>query len=155
MEGKKAPDWERIEVAVARGGEAFLVFLWRYQLMAGRIPDERIAMDIATDAVVYEMSLPCGRLDIAVFHVDGTVSVIEVKDGTKGYTHVVAGIGQASLYATQIAFKGQVKGVRRFLMWSSVDVDTDRKIEDACTLAGVNPLPLGSIRAYLQALTHE
>jgi hypothetical protein len=88
------------------------------------------------------MSLRFGRADIVVFHADGSASVIEAKDGSKGYAHVVAGIGQASLYAVQIAMaKGAVTRVRRALLYSSTgDILQDACVEAACEQASVIPL---------------
>jgi hypothetical protein len=116
------------------GIEKDLVRLFREQRLA-RIPDERLLVS-ELDTVVYEMSLRYGRADIVVFHGDGTASVIEAKDGAKGYTHVVGGIGQASLYATQIGMTKSLRGVRRAILWSStgdlsLDMVIDRTIEDA------------------------
>jgi hypothetical protein len=94
------------------------------------------------DTIVEEMSFRYGRADLVVFHIDGTASVIEAKDGSKGYSHVVAGIGQASLYASQLAMtRGALKKVRRCLMWSSTrDEGLDALIWATCKTAGVVPL---------------
>lgn len=111
--------------------------------------DERLPLQQA-DTILCEQVLRYGRADIVVYHVDGTISVIEAKDGSKGYTAVVAGIGQATLYAAQL---GQTKGVarciRRCLMWASTgDLLLDVLIEDACRAAGVVPLPMASARLH-------
>lgn len=156
-EEKKQPDWERIELEYQRilgghplhGIERDVVDLFRESVECGKLED-RIPMTVA-DAVVYEMAFKFGRADIVVFHVDGSASVIEVKDGTKGYTHVVAGIGQASLYAVQVAAtKGAVSKVRKCLLWTSTgSVELDALIELACGSAGVIPLPWQSMRSLM------
>ena len=86
------------------------------------------------DTIVYEMAFKFGRADIVVFHIDGSASVIEVKDGTKGYNHVVSGLGQAGLYAAQLSMnKGTLKKVRKCLLWTSTgDIDADALIEEMC-----------------------
>ena len=112
--------------------------------------DERIPHTEACTCL-YEQSFKYGRADIVIYHMDGSASVIEVKDGTKGYTHTVSGIGQATLYATQLAMsKGAVSKVRRCLMWSSTgDIQLDVLIEIACEKAGVIPLPTASMKKIM------
>lgn len=112
--------------------------------------DERIPHTAACTCR-YEQSFKYGRADIVIYHVDGSASVIEVKDGTKGYTHTVSGIGQATLYATQLAMsKGAVTKVRRCLMWSSTgDIQLDVLIEVACEKAGVIALPTASMKKIM------
>lgn len=154
---RAAPDWERIEAETQRilesgpahGVERDIVALFRESVSAG-VFEDRIPMT-AHDSIVYEMSLKFGRADIVVFHVDGSASVIEVKDGTKGYNHVVSGIGQAALYACQIAMiRGAVRRVRKCLLWTSVgDIQADATIEQACEDAGVVPLPWQSMRSLM------
>ena len=116
--------------------------------------DERIPHTGACTCL-YEQSFKYGRADIVIYHVDGSASVIEVKDGTKGYTHTVSGIGQATLYATQLAMsKGAVNKVRRCLMWSSTgDIQLDVLIEIACEKAGVIPLPNASMKKIMACRT--
>lgn len=104
------------------------------------------------DTIVREMLLRYGRADIVILHVDGTATVIEAKDGRLGYGHVVSGIGQVSLYATQLAAKRVgIKQVRRCLLWSSTEnYEQDCVIEEACIYAGVIPMrriPVREMRA--------
>lgn len=100
------------------------------------------------DTVVYEMSLKYGRADIVIFHVDGSATVVEVKDGSKGYSHVVAGIGQASLYASQIASTNSVRFVCKALLWTSVgSVAGDSAIVSTCTTARTLAMPWQSMQS--------
>lgn len=118
--------------------------------------DERLPLHEA-DTILCEQVLRYGRADIVVYHVDGSISVIEAKDGSKGYSAVVAGIGQATLYATQLCqTKGVARCIRRCLLWSSTgDLMLDVLIEDACQAAGVVSLPMASARlhATVRAMT--
>ncbi len=99
------------------------------------------------DTVLVEQAFKVGRADIVIYHVDGSISVIEAKDGSRGYSAVVAGIGQASLYAVQLGQSRAVPVIRRCLLWSSTgDLYTDALIEDACQLAGVVSLAMPSLR---------
>lgn len=127
-------------MSVAGEAEVVAAFLVTHE--AGRY-DEAIPCGPA-DTIVTEMALRFGRADIVVFHVDGTASVVEAKDGAKGYTHVVGGIGQASLYAAQLAMtKGALRAVRKCLMWSTTgDTLLDALICAACESAGVVPMPM-------------
>lgn len=112
-----------------------------------RIPSSKF------DKISREMSFRFGRADIVIFHADGTASVIEAKDGSKGYKHVVSGIGQVGLYAAQLGMnRGALKNVRRCLLWTSVgQIMADALIEEACERAGVIPLPWGRMDAHMSA----
>lgn len=135
------------EVDLGAGSEADVVRAFLLTHQAGRY-DEAIPCSQA-DTIITEMVFKYGRADIVVFHVDGTASVIEAKDGAKGYTHVVGGIGQAALYAAQLAMtKGAVRFVRKCLMWSSTgEVWLDALICTACESAGVVPMPMQAARS--------
>ena len=99
-----------------------------------------------SDTIICEQVFRYGRADIVIYHVDGSVSVVEAKDGSRGYSAVVAGIGQATLYAVQVAqAKGVARLVRRCLLWSSTqDLVLDAMIETACEEAGVISLAMPS-----------
>ena len=150
-------DWQAIETEYRQilagepihGVERDIVRLFRESVAVCKFED-RIPMT-RHDTVVYEMVLKFGRADIGVFHFDGSASVIEVKDGTKGYNHVVSGIGQASLYASQLAMsKGALKSVRKCLLWTSTgQLTLDGVIEEACEQANVIPLPWQSMASLM------
>lgn len=127
--------------------EADIVRAFRETFETGHF-DDRLPMS-ADDTVVFEMSLRFGRADIVIFHVDGSVTVIEVKDGARGYNHVVSGVGQAGLYATQIAMSGTgIRPVRRALLWTSTgDLVLDVLIEQVCEHARVVPLSWQSTKS--------
>lgn len=101
--------------------------------------------------LVREQAFKFGRADIVAYHSDGSASVIEAKDGAKGYTHVVSGIGQATLYAVQLGMsKGAIRRVRRCLLWSSTGNHfLDGLIDIACEQAGVISLPMASLEVIL------
>ena len=140
----------------AHGVESDIVQTFRESVSAGYF-EERIPMT-SNDTYVYEMAFKFGRADIVVFHIDGSASVIEVKDGTKGYNHVVSGIGQAALYASQLGMsRGALRRVRKCLLWTSAgSVEVDSVIEEACEKAGVIALPwqsMASLMATREAVT--
>lgn len=135
------------------GRECDILRLFKVCVAAGQLED-RIPM-VAADTVVYEMAFKFGRADIVVFHIDGSASVIEAKEGGSGYHHVVAGIGQAGLYAAQLGMnKGALKKVRKCLLWTSTgDIECDRAIERACEESGTVALPWGKIGIHLAHAT--
>lgn len=156
-QGEKAPAPTKLspmaEAVVSVGGERAIVRMFVASQSTAQGQDPRLPFASADDTVRTEMAFPYGRADVVLFHMDGSATVVEVKDGQKGYTHVIAGIGQAGLYATQLALKATVRTVRRALLWTSVgDATADAMIEMASEAAGVIPLAWGSLPAYLKAL---
>lgn len=156
--GKLGLNWEHVKTeyqSILASGEALagverdVVHLFRELAGAGNFED-RIPMT-GDCTVVYEFAMKFGRADIVVFHIDGSASVIEVKDGTNGYNHVVSGIGQAGLYAAQLGMaKSALKSVRKCLMWTSTgSLALDSLIETVCEDAGVVALPWQSMRSLM------
>jgi hypothetical protein len=129
------------------GGESDLVYYELINIKNALITDEGIPVN-ELDTVTTEMSFKYGRADIIIFHIDGSATVIEAKDGTKGYNHVVSGIGQVSLYASQLSNRRvNLREIRRALLWSSSgDHDEDDQIKEACSIAGVIPMLRSPIR---------
>lgn len=134
-------------------GEASLVSMFLVTCQREATLDERLPFLSIHDSFVKEFRLPYGRADIVIFHLDGSATVVEAKDGTNGYNHVVAGIGQVGLYAAQLAMKGQVRTVRRALLFSGTShLEADLAIELACEQANVTPLPFGVLADQFRAL---
>lgn len=139
-------------------GESYAVRMMRYFLKhsktAGFIPPEVPVHE--DDLIRSEFSMKVGRADLVVFHIDGSASVIEVKDGATGYRDVVAGIGQVSLYACQLGLKdGSIKSVRRVLAWDSMNSNEHNQlVTEACKSAGVIPVKLPS-KAQIKACFAE
>jgi hypothetical protein len=130
--------------------EAYITSVF-INLCKADLMDDMLPWASSDDRIVLEMPLRYGRADIVMFHQDGTATVIEVKDGSTGYTQVVAGIGQAGLYATQLMMaKGALKGVRRALLWSSTgDAYLDTVITLVCAQAEVKPLLFSTVKSLL------
>lgn len=135
--------------SLLHGVEADLVRVYLELHACGHM-DDRLPMSSA-DAIACEVAFRFGRADIVMFHVDGSATVIEAKDGARGYNHVVSGIGQAGLYAAQLAAtKGAVTRVRRALLYSSTgSVELDGLIEEVCEAADVVPLPMPTMRTIV------
>jgi len=130
----------------AGGVEKDLVRIFCAQFAAGKI-DPALPLG-AADTLVFEMSFRVGRADIVVFHADGSATVIEAKDGANGATHVVAGIGQATLYAAQLGMsRAGIRKIRKCVMWSSTgDLAKDALIDHVIEEAGCISLSYPTIR---------
>ena len=100
-----------------------------------------------SDSFCFEFAMRSWRADLVVFHQDGSATVVEMKDGAKGLSAVLAGIGQVGLYGTLLGLAGGVKKVRRALMWTPISNDgsMDRLVDQACEDAGVTPLFMPSM----------
>ncbi len=106
--------------------------------------------DVVGDDVVRvakEMRLDRGRVDRALFHQSGRLTLVEIKDSIAP-REVVAGIGQVLFYAAVAERTTTAKEVVPVLaVLGERDVDVSR----ACSLAGVAYIPLGDI-AWLKSL---
>lgn len=131
------------------GTEKDLVQLFRELFETGHY-DDLIPLT-AECSILYEQCFKYGRADIVVYHSDGSVSVIEAKNGSTGYTHVVSGIGQATMYAVQMGgSRGAVTRIQRCLLWTGTeDMLLDVTIEDACRAAGVISLAMPPMKVIM------
>jgi hypothetical protein len=129
-----------------------MLYFLKNSYSVGVIPKEIPASP--DDTVRTEFTVRTGRADIVVFHIDGTATVIEVKDGATGYRNIVAGIGQVSMYACQIGnVPGSIQSVRRALAWDACkDPEHNKLIADACRLSGVIPVKLLPKRKLVEML---
>lgn len=150
----------RLSVAqcIEAGGEIALTNLCVKGLLSGR-PIEPLMpwFDHERDNVVLEMPMKNDRADVTIFHKDGGVTVIEAKDGAKGYEHVAQGIGQATLYAAQFRMGATTGKIRRALLWSSTGgLEADAYIEaayrEACALSLPEPSIIFTLDTAREAL---
>lgn len=120
-------------------GEASLMSMVAFFMQRGEFKVDGIPYT-EHDKVAFEMVLQRCRADAVIFHVDGTITAIEAKDGSHGYRSVVAGIGQVGYYATLLGSQNTGMKVRRALLWSKTgSKDEDESIKKACELSGVVP----------------
>lgn len=148
---------EMLKHAVEDGGESALVLLFCSSASTVKIYEDRIPFDPSTDTLTCDFKLLWGRADLVISHFDGSMMVIIAKDGGRGHDHVVAGIGDASLCAAQLALMfGAKVPVRAALLWSAAgDLLLDALIEDACLAANVTPLPWGPLERHLSAAANS
>lgn len=100
------------------------------------------------DKVVFEYGLGRGRADIVIFHLDGSITVVEAKDGDQGVRSVLGGIGQVGYYAAQLGARNTGMKVRRALLWTSTgDPAQDALIPEACEVAGVVSMEIKNVAA--------
>lgn len=104
-----------------------------------------IPFDIEADNVVFEYRISNGRVDAAVLLADGSLTLVEKKDGAAGASSVLCGIGQVTMHALTAGLSaGRLREVRKALLWSSTgDVLQNVLIEICCAQAGVIPMQFG------------
>lgn len=93
-----------------------------------------------------EFAFPRGRADFVLFHIDGSVSIVEVKPAGSD-RDVLCGIGQLSLYAMQAGFGLRNTEIRRVLALAD-SFSRNKHNEEACKLAGVRLECLGPLNAH-------
>lgn len=149
---KKHPNGRHLVEAFERTGEPAIVRASRFYLERGWFRD--FIPSTEHDKVEYEMGLGRGRADIVFFHVDGSITVVEAKDGNQGWRSVVAGIGQVGFYACQLGARNTGMKVRRALLWTTTgDAAGDGCVNDACELAGVVSMKMRAIKSIHADLT--
>lgn len=116
---------------------ACAVFDWMYEngMLPETLPNEG-------EKYVKELRFSGGRkVDRAIFHKSGQLSIIEVKDACDTRS-IVGGIGQALLYAALAEKQFQNTPIVPVL---AVLGDTDHDIARACSRGGVEYIPLGGV----------
>ena len=127
---------------------AVSIFLARWQ--RGAYLDLMPWSDPRADTAVTEQSFRFGRADLVLYHLDGTATIVEAKDGRRGYNEVAKAIGQASLYATQLRQLGSVKAVRRAVLWTSAGDEADQTLVNCCREAGATPILMGDLTGQVR-----
>jgi hypothetical protein len=137
-------------------GEAFIVWCIKEMIRGGKDEELFMGTKIPHQGNMYQFELPLrrGRADMVAFHVDGTATVVEVKDGANGIAAVLAGIGQVTAYAVQLGMSsGEPLLVRKALAFSATgSLQTDEEIIIACLMARVIPIYLCSGKDARSAL---
>lgn len=148
-----ALDW--YGMALRSQGEASLMALVRSGMYSGLaeiiFPDTPVDVDV--DTFAFEYRLPHGRVDLAIFHADGSLTLVEAKDGRLGMKHVLCGLGQVLMYSLDVGMaRGRPKTIRKALLWNSTgDLMQDCMIEIACDNAGIIPMQFGPIQPQLDS----
>ena len=134
------------------GQEHEIIRLFKVGMASRHVFEDRIPLNTAGDKIFYEHFPFLGRAAIVVDHSDGTTSVLEVKDGTRGFPYVYGGIGFAEQYARRIQLLRGTRTIRPCLLWTATDNRVaNALIEFACETAGVVPLPWGRLADHLAA----
>ena len=100
----------------------------------------------SVDAASFEFQMPLSNrriADLVIFHVDGSATVVEMKDGSMGFDRVRAAIGQVGLYA-HLMGQSRVRDmtIRRAVMWCNLSPADSEVMACICRDAGVVPLPI-------------
>ncbi len=146
-------DWEAIEKEYPGlcclhlgNGESAVIELLKNILRCDRLAEIWGLPDILW--FEFEFPLPRGRIDLILFHADGTISIVEAKDALND-RQIVAGIGQLCMYAVQVGHSKPNNGIRKIL---TVPIAGKNKssllIDNACRNAGVIFEPLGTIKEH-------
>lgn len=149
---QSVPGLEEIEAVLNAKGEAALSKFIRWATEQGLLGALMPGLGISTaDTVVLELPMGYGRADLVIFHMDGTATVAEIKDGSQGVRSVVGGIGQVGLYATQLDRSKTLLSVRRALVWTPVaEKTTCQLIERSCLAAGVTSIFLPPVEKLVR-----
>ncbi len=130
----------------ARGAAAFDSLLYmRADCIGDVIPDNVVRVE-------REFALGRKRVDRAIFHADGRLTLVEVKDFCDERM-IVAGIGQALYYA---ALAERLCDAAPIVPALAVLGERDSDVARACQRGGVEYIPLGSVKMLrlLSQLTH-
>ncbi len=94
-----------------------------------------------TDTREFQPPLPRrGAADLIIYHSDGTVSVVELKDGAQGLPACQRAIGQVTCVAVHLHPSIRV---RRVVAWTPMSRAADNAaLHDACLACGVTPIVL-------------
>ncbi len=155
----KQTDWDAIREQCAlaglpavvyhhlhKTGEAFVSGVVR-GLLASRDAHNRMFDGQVPEIIdaIAEYPVPRGRVDYLLVHADGSLTVCELKDGSKGKQHVLSGLGQCIAYAVQIGMaRAGIPLIRKALVFSSWGRPEEEIIViDACRAAGVIAVPMG------------
>jgi hypothetical protein len=146
------PDFELLERFLQLNGKAAISMWLRWMV---RNNGWRAAMSpvhvSVEDTIMFNYPLRVGTADIAVFHLDGTATVIELRDGTQGGRAVMGGLGQVGLYAVQLDPNKALRQVRRAVAWTPVaaPAGVNEIIAQAVIDAGGIPVCLVPPREFL------
>lgn len=132
----------------SRDDEACIAGLLRLHCIFGHI--QRMLRTSKIERYRFEFSVPCGRVDLVLFHSDGGISLVEAK-GRNSVRDVVGGIGQLFLYESAIrSMFPSVGYVNRYLI-SPIQGGAAASVERACALAGVNFIQYAPMSAIEKA----
>lgn len=89
----------------------------------------------------FQPALPWhGACDLLIYHANGTVSAVELKDGVQGLKAGQKGIGQVTCAAVHM---NPSVHVRRVLAWTPMDKpEDDQTLGKACESCGIVPILL-------------
>lgn len=132
--------WREIAQAFINSGsdEACIALLMRMHCIFGDI--RALLRTSKISSYKFEYLVNGGRVDLALFHTDGGVSLVEIK-GQGGVRDVVAGIGQLFFYEAVFAeSKPKAKPpayINKYLVSPVFGGDAE-VVGKACSLAGVD-----------------
>jgi len=132
-------EWRELarQFVASRNDEACIALMFRFHAIFGHL--RKVLGCSKIDRHHFEYAVKGGRVDLALFHTDGGISLVEFK--VDGPVHaVVAGIGQLFFYEAMFLRKAQRSSkpsyIKKYLV-SPVAGDDAQSVAEACELAGV------------------
>lgn len=94
-----------------------------------------------SDSWRFQPPLPwMGAVDLMIYHADGTVSAVEIKDGAQGLNAGQKGVGQVTCAAVHM---NPAVHIRRVLAWTPMEkLGDDQTLQKACRACGIVPILL-------------
>jgi hypothetical protein len=112
---------------------------------------EKLSLTLGVPQIAHaevEFRLPKGVADMVLFHMDGSISVVEAKS-KRTETAIAAGIGQLCMYAVQLGFSRTHSAIRKLLVAPVIGKDPNSLLLDmTCEAAGVRFIPLGTTEEH-------
>lgn len=133
-----------LAMAMAASSERRLDLAVRWVVRHSSWASELFAGLPSVDGATYQFQMPLAArriADLAIFHADGSATVVEMKDGDQGFERVRAAIGQVGLYAFLMG-QSRVRGaeIRRAVMWCGLSDEDCAAMKAICRDAGVVPI---------------
>lgn len=136
LEKELSDMWRPLVNVLGRQGEDKACALFDYGITAGLFGK---LLHPSVSLLKKEFQLPCGRVDRALEHEDGSYTVVEIKPSgsRRDQAH---GLGQAIMYASSM--RGMLNDNRDVRAALFVSADHDNEIASACKSVGVQYLCL-------------
>ncbi len=96
--------------------------------------------------IEWEFPVPRGRADFVLFHVDGSITVLEAK-GSVDDRGLLNAIGQVMAYSVQIGYAKTAKEIRKMIVAARTGSSTAH-LKPIFDEAGIDFHPLGKLKNY-------
>jgi len=139
LAGNRIIDWEAIEPIFAKhlgAGEKAVVNWVIVQIELGIFAQCYDWPEIAR--IEFEFPVPRGRVDIVLFHIDGSITAIECKGGST-WADVAPAIGQVMAYGVMLGYSRTASKIR-LAVASHASSETLKPYRSVFRKAGIEPV---------------